>query len=137
MVQAVWEATGGRPPTTGPVGWVFRTMWGLGWKPLLGWWNCQLPDELEPFDIVRDLEWVLMHRLREAVRGQQVRNVEHRRPRQFEGMRGEVLKDVLNDAQAKHRDALERTLLMGALAGAKWMVNRAFRRGLRKDPQCP
>ena len=37
VVQAVWEATGGRPPPTGPVGRVFRTMWGLGWKPLEGW----------------------------------------------------------------------------------------------------
>ena len=60
-----------------------------------------------------------------------MRNLEQRRPRQFEGMRGEVLKDVLNDALAKH------TLLMGALAGATWTADRALRRGLRKDPHCP
>ena len=70
--------------------------------------------------MVSDPEQVLMHRLREALRGQQLRNLGQRRPRQFEGMRGEVLKDVLNDALAKHADALERTLLMGALAGATW-----------------
>ena len=137
VVQAVWEATGGRPPPTGPVGRVFRTMWGLGWKPLEGWWSWQLPDEVEPFDMVHDPEQELKHRLREALRGQQLRNLEQRRPRQFEGMRGEVLKDVLNDALAKHADALERTLLMGALAGATLTAERAFRRGLRKQPECP
>ena len=87
--------------------------------------------------MVRDPERVLMHRLREALRGQQLRSLEHRQLRQFEGMRGEVLKGVLNDALAKHTDALERTLLMGALAGATWTADRAFRRGLRKDPHCP
>ena len=112
-------------------------MWGLGWKPLEGWWSWQLPDEVEPFDMVRDPERPLMHRLREALRGQQLRNLEQRRPRQFQGMRGEVLKDVLNAALAKHTDALERTLLLGALAGATWTAELAFRRGLRKDPHCP
>ena len=52
-------------------------------------------------------------------------------------MRGEVLKDVLNDALAKHTDALESTLLMGAPAGATWTADRAFCRGLRVDPHCP
>ena len=87
--------------------------------------------------MVRDPERVLMHRLREALRGQQLRHLEQRRPRQFEGLRGEVLNDVLNDALAKHVDALERTLLMGALAGATWTADRAYRRGLRTDPNCP
>ena len=78
-----------------------------------------------------------MHRLREALRGQQLRKLEQRRPRQFEGMRGEVLKDVLNAALAMHTDSLERTLLQGALTGATWTADRAFRRGLRTDPHCP
>ena len=83
MVPAVWEATGGWPPPTGPVGRVFHTLWSLGWKPLEGWWSWQLADTMEPFDMVRDPERILMHRrrLREALRGQQLRNLEQRRPR--------------------------------------------------------
>ena len=64
MIQAVWEATGGRPQPTGPVGRVYRTMWRLGRKLLEGWWLWQLPDELEPLDMVRDPEPKLMHWLR-------------------------------------------------------------------------
>ena len=56
--------------------------------------------------MVRGPERLVMHRLREALRGQQLRKLEQRRPRQFEGMRGEVLKDVLNAAPAKHTDVL-------------------------------
>ena len=38
---------------TATVGRVFRTMRHLGWRALEGWWLWQLPDELEPLDMVR------------------------------------------------------------------------------------
>ena len=102
-----------------------------------GWWLWQLPDELEPLDMVRDPEPKMMHRLSEALRGQQLRAPEQRHPRQFDLMHGVVLKDVLNKKLKDYPEGLERTLLLGAVAGAAWTSDRAFRRGLRHDPHCP
>ena len=119
---------------------MFHTLWSLGWKPLEGWGSWRIPDTVrrsETFDMVRDLERLLMHRLWEALWGQQLRRLEQRRPRHFEGMRGGVLKDVFNAVVAKHRDAVDYTLLLGALAGATWTADGAFCCLLRKDPHCP
>ena len=135
IMQAVWEATGGRPRPTGPVGRVFHTTWDLGWKALEGWWLWQLPDELEPLDMVRDSEPKMMHRLQEALRGQQLRALEQRRPRQYEGMLGVVLKDVLNKKLGDYPEGLERTLLLGAEAGATWTADRAS--GAAGQPALP
>ena len=101
-----------------PVGRAFRTVSNLGWTATEGWWKWQLPDDSEPLDMVSEPMSRLMHRVREALRGQQLRQLELCRPRQFEGMKGEVLKDVLNKQLSKYPDGVERSLIPGAIAGA-------------------
>ena len=78
----------------------------------------------------------LMHRVQVALPGQQTRQLELSRPRQFEGMRGEVLKDVWNKQLSKSPDGVVRTLILGAIAGATWTADRAHRRGLRTTAHC-
>jgi len=76
----------------------------------------------------------LMHRVRDPLRGQQLRKLYQHRPRQCDGMR--VLKDVLNKQLHKYPDGVEHTLLLGAIAGATWTADRAHLQGLRTVPQC-
>uniref|UniRef100_A0A7S1NIQ5 Uncharacterized protein n=1 Tax=Eutreptiella gymnastica TaxID=73025 RepID=A0A7S1NIQ5_9EUGL len=136
MIQAVWEASKGRPRSVGPVGRACRTVTNLGWRAIDRWWKWQLPDDPEPLDMVCEPVSKLMHRVQEALREQQLRQLELRRPRQFEGMKGEVLKDVLNKQLVNYPDGVERALLLGAIAGATWTADTAHRRGLRTTAQC-
>ena len=69
--------------------------------------------------------------------GRQLRALEQRRPRQYEGLRGEVLKDILQKRLEEYPEGSERTLLLGAPAGATLTADRACRRGLRDTPHCP
>ena len=55
-VQAVWEASGGRPLPLGPVGKARRVMTRLGWIPIEGWWTWRLRGEDEPLRLVQDPE---------------------------------------------------------------------------------
>jgi len=86
MIQAVWEASKGRPRSVGPVGRACRTVTNLGWRAIDRWWKWQLPDDPEPLDMVCEPVSKLMHRVQEALREQQLRQLELRRPRQFERM---------------------------------------------------
>ena len=44
----------------------------LGWQALEGSWLWQLPNELEPLDMIREPRPKMMHRLREALRRHQL-----------------------------------------------------------------
>ena len=47
------------------------------------------------------------------------------------------MKDVLNQDLSEYPQGLERTLLLGAVAGSTWTAERVFRRKLHDTPECP
>ena len=63
--------------------------------------------------------------------------MERRRPRQFEGVEGGVIKEPVNAYLATCSPAVKRSLLMGVLTGATWTADRAHRRRLWGSARCP
>ena len=103
----------------------------LGWTPIEGWWTWRLLGEDEPVRLAQDPESRNMHVARESMRNACLGRLEHRRPRQFEGVGGGVIKEPVNAYLATCAPSIKKSLLMGVLTGATWMADRAHRRKLR------
>jgi len=64
--------------------------------------------------------------------------LEQRRPRQYEGMRREVLIDALNKQLDSYPDGLERTLLLGAMCHSRSHMDSRHGVSTQSDtPHCP
>ena len=136
-VQAIWEASDGNPPPSGPVGRAKRVLTRLGWSPRGCWWRWTVPGLPDPVCLATNSPAEIMHCVRESIREAALRDLENRRLRQFGGMRGRVAKGPVLDYMARLEHPARRSLLMGCLTGAVWTADRAHRRRLRDTPQCP
>ena len=85
----------------------------------------------------RDKE-AMEHRIRTALRHEQLRRLEERRPRTFMGVAAGIdIKATKAYVTEKADGELSKSLIRGWTAGAMWTADRVHRRGLRETPICP
>lgn len=135
-IHAVWQL-GEHSSNTGPVGRVLQTVRRLGWESVQGWWKWNLPGEAEALSLHVDAWPLVQHRVRECLRRHALAALEARRPNTFQGVRGGLDYYATRLRLSESRNALEKSLLRGALAGATWTACRAYKHGLRADSTCP
>ena len=125
------------PKVTGPLGRALQEFRKLGWQPLAGWWKWTYPGAHAPVNLALDSQSYVEHVFREAVRKQQLRQLEARQPRLFAGMDTSIHRVLTQTHTTDCDNELDTALLRGVLAAALWTVARAQARGLRSTDACP
>ena len=77
------------------------------------------------------------HLFREFLREHHLEALEKRRPRLFGGMGARIDRELTLSELERCATKLDRSMLRGVMAGALWTADRARRRGLRQDGNCP
>ena len=107
----------------------------LGWQPLVGWWKWTYPGAHAPLNLALDFESYVEHVFREALRKQQLRQLEARRPRlrprRPGGMDATIHRVLTLTHTTDCGNELVKALLRGVLARVLRIAARAQARGLR------
>ena len=102
-----------------------------------GWWQWSLPHSATVVHLVHAPKEYVEHLFREALRENQLTALEKRRPRTFGGMGARLDRTLTLSDIAACDTELDKSLLRGVMVGAIWTANRAHRRGLCPDGDCP
>ena len=136
VAQAIWEGTQSLKPA-GPLGRALQEFRRLGWHNNRGWWQWSLPHSATVVHLVHAPKEYEEHLFREALRESQLTALEKRRPRTFGGMGARLGRTLTLSDIATCDTELDKSLLTGVMAGPTWTADRAHRRGLRLDGDCP
>ena len=136
VTQAVWEHTE-EPKGTGPLGRALREFRRLGWRNQRGWWSWTMPRTGISVHLVHTAKEYVEHLFRESLREHRLEALEKRRPRLFGGMGARIDRVLTLSEVARCATELDKSMLRGVMAGALWTADRAHRRGLRQDGNCP
>ena len=136
VAQAMWEGTQS-PKPIGPLGRALLEFIRLGWCNMRGWWQWSLPHSATVVHLVHAPKEYVEHLFREALRENQLTALEKRRPRTFGGMGARLDRMLTLSDIAACDTELDKSLLRGVMVGAIWTADRAHRRGLRPDGDCP
>ena len=109
----------------------------LGWHNMRGWWQWSLPNGGTVVHLVHAPKEYVEHLFREALRESQLTALEKRRPRIFGGMGACLDRSLTMSDIATCDTELDKSLLRGAMAGGICTADKAHRRGLRLDSDCP
>ena len=77
------------------------------------------------------------HLFRESLREHHLEALEKRRPRLFGVMGARIDRELTLSELERCTTELDKSMLRGVMAGALWTADRAHRRGLRQDGNCP
>ena len=136
VTQAIWERTES-PKAMGPLGQALHEFRKLGWRCRRGWWQWTMPRTGWAVHLAHAPKEYVEHLFRESLMESQLAVLEKRRPRPFGGMAARLNRDLTLSELAMCAIELDKSLLMGALAGAIWTADRPHRRRLRPDDYCP
>ena len=136
ITQAVWEHTE-EPKGTGPLGRALREFRRLGWRNQRGWWSWTMPRTGISVHLVHAAKEYVEHLFRESLREHHLEALEKRRPRLFGGMGARIDRELTLSELARCATELDRSMLRGVMAGALWTADKAHRRGMRQDGNCP
>ena len=136
ITQAVWEHTE-KPKGTGPLGQALREFRRLGWRNQRGWWSWTMPRTGISVHLVHAAKEYVEHLFRESLREHHLEALEKRRPRLFGGMGARIDRELTLSELERCATELDRSMLRGVMAGALCTADRAHRRGLRQDGNCP
>ena len=136
IAEAVWEAVP-TPKVTGPLGRPPLEFRKLGWRSLVGSWKWTYPGAHAPVNLALDSRSYVEHVFGEALRKQQLCQLEARRPRLFGGMDASIHRVLTMTHTIDCDNELDRALLRGVLVGALWTEVRAQAGGLEPTNSCP